>query len=66
MTDRERNARAAIEGEAFERGGGGFGFGAAPFCSPLGLGNEHSIFAMLFLPHCKLSFFCLSASSLEP
>lgn len=53
IRERERErVRAAIEGEAFEGSGGGLGFGAAPFGGPLRFGNEHSVFAVLFLPHC--------------
>ena len=50
----ERNLRAAIKREAFERGAEFLGFGAAPLGGPLRLCDEHSIFAVLFLPHTSL------------
>ena len=46
--------RAAVEGEALERGSDFFGLGAAPLGGPLRLRYEHPIFAVLFLPHSAL------------
>lgn len=46
-----RVLRAAVEGEAFVRGGVVFGLGAAPLGGPLRLRDEHPILAVLLLPH---------------
>lgn len=48
---RKEKLRAAIERKALERGRIVFGFGATPLCCPLRLRYEHSIFAVLLLPH---------------
>lgn len=49
--EEKEKLRAAVEGEAFKRGAEFFGLGAAPLGGPLRLGDVHSIFAVLFLPH---------------
>lgn len=46
--------RAAIKGEAFERGSEFFGLGTAPLGGPFRIRYEHPILAMLFLPHYTL------------
>lgn len=44
--------RAAIEGKTFEGSAIFFGFSASPLRCPLRFGDEHSVFAVLLLPHC--------------
>jgi len=51
--------RAAIEGKTFEGSAIFFGFSASPFRCPLSFGDEHSVFAVLLLPHCYLLGFFL-------